>query len=322
MALASFALCTLSELKRYINAKGSGTDAELEDAIARASQEIEENGVNGRRLVYRAPIEDDDAVMTAATLVDGASTPSIAGQPDSDGRTLVVTLVDADRSLKGGILTVTGTVDGAAGETETFDLSDGNELHGVRFFSAVSGLALAGVGGAGAGDTLQIGTSEGYTELFNPCDTSEIQPLEWPLQNVAELNEDLNREFGATTVLTSSEYEIRDASSLRRRIARVSSGLDFPFYTGHRIVRLRYSAGYRGRANLPPAIKGVCLELAAWHHQHAERQQYGMTSQSDGLGSRSFSGPPVLTAGLLNRLAGFVRPDFYLTADRAWSESA
>lgn len=323
MALAVYALATLKGLKRYIDATGAGKDLELEEALARASQDIEENGVGGRRLVYRGPIESDDTIMTAAALANGASAPSIANQPDTDGRTLVVKLVDENRYITAGVLTVTGTVDGAAAQTETFDLTVGQEIHGVKFFTALSALALSGVVGAEKGTaTLQIGTSEGYTELFNPLDTSEIQPIEWPIQNVIELNEDLNREFGATTALTSSEYELRDASSPRRRIARIYSGLDFPFYTGHRIVRLRYSAGYRTSASVPETVRGVCLELAAWYHQHAGGQQYGLTSQTDGAGSRSFTGPPMLTSGLKDRLAAFVRPEFYLTADRDWTEPA
>lgn len=319
MALVSYAQVTLAELKRFITAKGNVKDQELEDAIALASQDTEDEGLGGRRVVYRGPIEDTDNIMASATLVNGDSTPAIAGQPDSAGRTLVVIKTDADRGLTSGTLTVTGTVDGSAGTTEAFDLTDGDELHGVKFFTAVSGLALTGVTGSGSGDTLQIGTSPGYTELFNPCDTSVITPLEWPIQNVAEVNEDLNRTFGTSTALTTSQYEIREPYSARRRIARVSGGLDFPFYTGYRVVRVRYSAGYRTAASVPAKIKAVCQELAAWYFQHADRKQFGLTSSTDDRGSRTFSGPPVITSGLRGRLAAYVRPDFFVTAERDFS---
>lgn len=321
--LPAYALVSLAELKRYMPAQGTAKDLELEEAIAIASQDIEEEGLGGRRLIYRGPVEDDDNIMVAATLANGSSTPAIAGQPNSAGRTLVVKRVDADRGVTGGILTVTGTVGGVAGSTEVFDLTLGDELHGVKFFTAVSALALTGVTGSGSGDTLQIGTSAGYTELYSPRDTSEIIPIEWPIQNVIEVNEDLNSVFGSTTALTAgTQYELREASTLRRRIARISNGLDFAFYSGYRVVRGRMSAGYRTQAMVPPKIKGVCKELAAWYFQHSERHQYGLQSTSDALGSRSFSGPPMLTTGMKDRLAAYLRPEFGVTAERGWTEAA
>jgi hypothetical protein len=316
VALRSYSLVSLAELKRFITAGGEARDQELEDAIALASQDIEEEGLGGRRVVYRGPIEDDDNIIASATLANGASSPAIAGQPSSSGRTLVVTKSDADRGLTGGTLTVTGTVGGVLGSTEVFDLTAGDELHGVKFFTAVSALALDGVAGAGGGDTLKVGTSEGYTEFYSPGD-SEITPIEWPIQNVIEVNEDLNGVFGVTTALTAvTQYVIRSPYTAARRIARVSNLLDFSFYRGYRVVKVRYSAGYRTQASVPQKIKGVCLELAAWYFQSSTRKQYGLLSTSDGSGSRSFSGPPMLTSGMMTRLAAYVRPEFAVTAER------
>jgi hypothetical protein len=321
--LPAFAQISLAELKRYANVAGSGKDQELEDAIALASQDIEEEGLGGRRVVYRGPVEDDDNIMAAAALANGPSFPSIAGQPNSAGRTLVVKRVDADRGLTGGTLTVTGTVGGVAGTTEVFDLTAGDELHGLKFFTAISGLSLAGVAGSGAGDTLQIGTSPGYTELYSPSGGSEIIPLDWPIQNVVEINEDLNGVFGVTTALVAgTQYEIREPFSVRRRIARVSNLTDYAFYPGYRVVRGRMSAGYRTQAKVPPKIKGVCKELAAWYYQHSEKREFGMQNVSDGLGGRSFSGPPLLTDGMKNRLAAYLRPEFDATAERDFALEA
>jgi hypothetical protein len=317
MPLVPYAQVSLTELKAFMGVAGDTKDQELEGCIALASQDVEEEGLGGRRVVYRGPIESLVNVMAQATLANGDSVPAIAGQPNSSGRTLVVTKVDADRGISAGTLTVTGTVGGVAGSTETFDLTAGNELHGVKFFTAISALALTGVAGAGGGDSLKIGTSPGYTEFYSPCDTSEITPIEWPIQNVIEVNEDINRTFPTTTALTAvTQYEIREGSSARRRIARVSSSLDFGFYSGYRVVRVRYSAGYKTQATVPQKIKSVCLELAAWYFQHSDRRQYGLTSISDATGSRSFSGPPVMTSGLSGRLAAYVRPEFEMTADR------
>jgi len=313
MALPAYALVTLDELKRYFPASGDGKNAELEEAIARASQDIEEEGVGGRRLIYRGPVESYTSIVSAGVVVaSGALT--IVGAPNSAGRTLIVRKNDADRSINSGTLTVSQA---APVLSETFDLTAGDELHGVKFFTAAVTAALSGCSGMNAGDTVDVGTSAGYTEFYSPNGSSEVTPIDWPIQNVVEVNEDLNLLFGSTTALTAAtQYVIREPASVRRRIARISNLLDFAFYAGYRVVRARMSAGYRTQAKVPQKIKGVCLELAAWHFQHSEGKQYGFQSVTDGMGSRSFFGPPMLTSGLKNRLAAYLRPEFHCTGER------
>ena len=321
MALPDNALVTLAELKEFIPVEGTGKDSVLERAIGRASAAIEGEGAGGRRLVYRGPVEDDDNIMASATLANGASTPAIAAQPNSAGRTLVVTRVDADRGLTAGTLTVTGTVGGVAGTTEAFDLTQSEVLHGVKFFTAISALALAGVAGAGNGDTLKIGTSAGYTELYSPSGgQSEVRPEQWPVRSVVQVHESYDRVFDATTLLVvTTDYELRNQGTIRRAIARLDGGLDSTWTAGHRVVQARLSAGYKGPAEVPQKIRGVCCELAAWLFT---RKEYGLTSTSDGLGSRSFSGPPMLTAGMKAELGEFYRAELLPTCERAWTEVA
>jgi hypothetical protein len=321
MALPSNALISLAELKDYIPVTGTGKDTELERTIGRASSVVEGQGVRYRRLVYRGPIEDDDNIMAVATLANGTSAPAIAGQPNSAGRTLVVKRVGG-RELTRGTLTVTGTVGGVVGVTEVFDLMAGDELHGVKFFTAISLLGLAGVAGARASDTLQIGTSPGYTELYSPYG-HEIRPENWPLRSVAAVHEDSSRVFGVDTLLVAgTDYELRNEWSELRSIARLSGGDYTSWSGGEWVVKARLSAGYRTQAEVPAPIKGVCLELAKWYFQHSEKEQAGLSSVSDGLGSRSFSGPPILTDGMLADLSGYKRREFLPTARRAWVEAA
>lgn len=323
MALPSNAQVTLAELKDYIPKAGGAQDDFLERMIGRASASIEAEGLRFRRAVYRGPVEDDDNIMASATIANGASAPAIAGQPSSAGRTLVVTKTDPDRGITAGILTVTGTVGGIPGSTETFDLTQGNELHGVRFFTAISGLALSGVTGAGAGDALKVGTSAGYTELFSPCGRSEIHPLEWPIRNVVQVHESYDRLFDATTLLTvTTHYELRNAGTVRRALARVDGSTDIAWASGRRVVQARLSAGYKGPGEVPVKIKGVCLELAAWHAQHADRHEYGLSSRSDALGSVTRTGPPMLTQGMKAELSEFCRAEIEPTAERAWQDEA
>lgn len=322
MALPAYAQATIAEFKRFAMFTGTDRDDAIEEAIARASLDVEEEGLGGRRVVYRGPIEDDNNIVASADLTN---TPvlTVAGQPNSAGRTLIVTKTDTLRVLTAGTLTVTGTVGGTVGVTEVFDLMAGNELHGIKFFTAVSAAALTDVAPASGTKTIKVGTSEGYTEFYSPNECAEVTPIEWPLQNVHEVAEDINRVFGSTTVLTvTTQYEVRNPSTVRRRIVRVSNFTEFPFYSGYRVVRARMSAGYRTSASVPQKIKGVCLELAAWHFSHSESKQFGLSSVSDGMGSRSFSGPPVVTAGMKDRLATYLRSEFCLTGERDFALEA
>jgi len=316
MTLAAHALISLAELKEYLRETGKAEDAQFERAIMRATEAIEAEGVGGRRLVYRAPVEDDDLVVASAVIADGALT--VAASPNSEGRTLVVTKTDADRTVLAGTLTMTGTVGGTAGVTEAFDLSLADVQHGVKFFTAISAAAITATSGADAADTVKVGTSEGYIELYSPGGQTElICPMEWPIQSVIDVNEDADRVFAAATALVEdTDFEIRNRSRIGRALARLDDSLDYAWIGGRRVIRVRYSAGYKTSATVPEKIKGVCLELAAWYHQHETRKEWGLSSRSDGIGSVTRSGPPILTSGMVAALGSYFRSESGVTAER------
>lgn len=325
MALHPGSLATIAELKRYMPAVGKGKDLELEEALGRATEDCEGEGLGGRRGVYRGPIESYTSIAAAQSIKtrvdDFAGVLDIAGAPDAAGRTIVVRKVDADRSITAGIL----TVDQAAPPlSETFTLSDGNEIHGVKFFTAAVTATLSGCAGhQETVDTIEVGTSEGYTELYSPCPCQhEIKPIEWPIQHVVDVREDFDRLFGSDTVLVAgSDYEVRNHGSILRAIARLAAGRDSVWVTGRRCVLCRLSAGWVGPRGVPARVKGVCLELAAWHFQHSERKQYGLQSRTTDAGTFSFTGPPMLTDGMLKRLAPEWRAENMPTGERGWSET-
>jgi hypothetical protein len=306
MALPTHALVTLAELKSFMPTQGTGKDAQLERAIDCASRDIEEDGVGGRRLRWRAPTEDPDAIYSGTW---STGTPAPSGQPSSAGRFAVITF---PATATTGTVTITGTVGGVAGVTEAFDAVNGLLQYGLKPFTAVAALAIAGGSGTG---TVKVGTSLGYVELYSPGGC-EITPIEWPIRYVAEVNEDLARVFAAATALAATQYEIREPSSIGRRIARVSGHLDFPFLSGYRAVKARLSAGYQTTAEVPSKIKGVCLELAAWYFQYSEGKEYGMASRTDALGTVTRTGPPMLTMGMKDRLSAYLRAEFESTAQR------
>jgi hypothetical protein len=212
-----------------------------------------------------------------------------------------------------GLVVVTGTVAGQAGQTESFDLLTGAHVqHGVKFFTAVSGISITGAVGVG---TLKIGTSLGYVEYHSPRPASgELSTLEWPIRNTVEVHEDFDLVYGSTTALVlGTTYEVRR----RRVLARISNRLSYPFLCGYRVVRARYSAGFKGAAEVPSTIKAVCLELAAWAFVYAQHREYGRTSVSDATGSWAVGGPPMLTSGMRSRLGTYLRDEpFDRTGER------
>lgn len=305
MALPAYALVSLTELKAFYPSVGTALDAEMERVITRASRRIEEH--LDRRIVYRAPTTSE-AQVYSGNWANGS--PAVGAQPNAAGRTLVVTFTSAT----GGTLTVTGTVAGVVGITEVFDAANGVSQYGAKFFTAISGQAIAGALGGG---TVTIGTSQGYTEFHSPRGESELAPIEWPIAQVIEVNEDLNLTYAAATALTAgTEYVVRQGSSVLRRVARISNLLDFAFYSGHRVVRLRYSAGYFGTANVPATLKEVALRLAALGLSESINKRVGISSASDALGNFTRFGPATLTDSLKEDLAAFERGSFGWAAER------
>jgi hypothetical protein len=313
LSLPAHALITLQDLKDYIPLNGSEKDSELERFIGLASSQIEGQGVRYRRLVYRGPVESYVSIVSGAVMANGAL--ALAGAPAAAGRTIVVRKNDPDRGLAAGTLTISQA---APVLSETFDLTTGDELHGTKFFTAAVTATLSGVNGAGVNDTIDVGTSEGYTEYYSPSGNI-LEPLEWPVRSVI-VHEDQSRLYPVGTLLVlGTNYELRGDRSIARL---ASAGQDQSWASGSRSVRVRMSAGYKGTGEVPESIKGVCRELAAWYYQHADRKQYGLQSNTDAMGSRSFTGPPILTDGMKAVLQEFWRPDRYDTAERGWSEVA
>src|SRR5688572_25489040 len=103
MALAAHALITLAEAKAYIPLTGAGLDTFLEQVIGSWSLEIEK--LLSRRLVYRAPPEVDGAANIVASVAVSNTALTLAAQPSSAGRTLIVTVTDADNSISAGTIT-------------------------------------------------------------------------------------------------------------------------------------------------------------------------------------------------------------------------
>lgn len=317
MALASYAHATLAELERFGSFPGDRKAELLEEALAWASLEVNTSGLGGRKLVYVGPVESYVSIVSAQTITNGSSTPTVAGPPSSEGRTLIVRKTDPDRSISAGLVTITQA---SPALVETFDLTKGDEIHGIEFFTSDVTVALSGVVGAGAGDTLDVGTSTGLIELYSPkFYACEIRPLQWPIRRVHKVWEDSLHTFGDSTVIAAGTgYEIRNPSSIRRALARLSgAGIDSSWIAGRRVIKDQLSAGHKGTAEVPAQAKAVTLELAAWYFQWITGKKFGLQSVSDAAGNRTFSGPPALTSFMKERLGTEYRYEVDPTAEEA-----
>lgn len=288
--LPAYALASLSELKAEGLIGGSNTDL-AERSLARASRIVEE--YLRRRIVFRAPTDDDDRIVASTPAANGALT--VAANPPAPGRVLVVTV---GQGITGGTLSCQGTVAGA-NATKTFDLSLGvSQLYGVDFFTAVSAATISGLQGAGS---IKVGTSEGYVEYHTPAaaaDASKLWPLEYPIRSLLAVYEDSAREYAASTLLTADQY-IAGADVVRR----VSGPSPACWMDAWRAMKLIYAGGCFTAANVPADIKDVALRLAVRIYREADQKRQDAASVSDDRGSVTRFGPASLTEQMRAQLA-------------------
>lgn len=297
MSLPAFALCTLAELKDELPGTGSSRDDALERAIRAASRLIERN--LRRRVIYRAPAETAD-IVAAVTFANGSLT--IANQPNSAGRTLSVTVTGAPTA---GIVTATGTVAGTAGVTEAFDVTNGFVQHGLKFFTALSGIAVTAKAG-GTTPTVQVQSSVGYVEYHTPDGSPDLYALEWPVAQLLSAYEDSERTYAAADLLTaSSDYLLNGPTG---RIVRVSSATTGRknWGAGFRAVKLTYSGGYSA-GNLPADLRDVALELAIALYEERAKGRVGISGETNDMGAFTRFGPSGISKLMGEKLAPYRR---------------
>lgn len=153
--------------------------------------------------------------------------------------------------------------------------------------------------------------SRGTLTEYHPRDSSitlgcDLYTNEYPLVSVSAVYE-------AGTLLTvNTDYRV--ILSPVGLIRRLSSGfpVSWPQTTStstYRHVEVRYVAGYRPWTNtptttpvLPEGVKRVGRELVAWIYRQRDKREVGLSSVSDDLGNRTFSGPAYVTPGMLATL--------------------
>jgi hypothetical protein len=270
-------LITLAYLKAAWPVEGTGRDPALRGFISSASRMVER--AIGRRAIYRAPIEFAASIYTG-TFANG--TPALAGQPNVIGRTLVLTL-DTGTA---GTVAVVGTLNGQP-VTKTFDAADGTKQHSLEFFGVVTSLTIAGAVGGG---TIKLGTSLGYVEQHTTCG-EEFAPLEWPVRNILEVNEDPSRTFGTGTQLVVNTDYLIERRTEGDFLLRMAGQLPYAWLGGPLGLKLVHSAGWV-MSTVPDDLRDVCARLAMLLYTETTRSnRLGASQTTDASGTQMrFSG--------------------------------
>jgi hypothetical protein len=309
--MAALDLITLADLKAYKPVVGTAADTRYSRLVTDASRILE--AALGRRIVYRAPPE----VATYDNILSTAfanGTPA-GSAPNAAGRTLIVLFPPGATA---GTVAVTGTVAGVAGTTETFDVVDGLLQHGLKFFTAISGITIANAAGAG---TLKIGTSIGYVDYHTPR-RAELISYEWPRQQTLEINEDASRAYGSLTKLTLAADFLVTRGSAGDTILRLNSNLPISWIVGWRSIKDVNSSGYRV-ADVPEELKDTCRRLVVLLFQEVDKGQIEVASGSNALGNWSRMGPAMLTKSMRQQISHLRRYRFGAdTAERDWDLEA
>ena len=141
-------------------------------------------------------------------------------------------------------------------------------------------------------------------------DSSRLYTLQWPIRAATSIHEDVNRSYGASTLLTvDDDYIVHKAKGQITRVYSSGSGAR-NWQQGHRAIQVVYTAGYEDTASIPDSIKYAALRAMALVWREVQRKQQGLSSVSDDRGSLSRFFPAGLTAGIKKSLFSEKRSHF------------
>lgn len=146
---------------------------------------------------------------------------------------------------------------------------------------------------------------------------SVIRTLERPIISITTVCEDTAtpRTYGASTELVAGTgYELVKPKGLIRRID--GAGTLKCWATGHRAIRVVYTAGYATTAVVPANIKAVALRYAALVWGEEKRGDFGVSGASDQLGNYTRFAPAQLTPEMKSALLPEARRSFWESGER------
>lgn len=150
--------------------------------------------------------------------------------------------------------------------------------------------------------------------------SSGLRTRDWPILTVTSIHEDtaLPRTYGAAALLVvGTHYEIIKDARPRSLIRRLNggAGLLWDWATGHRAIKIVYTAGYAADA-VPERIKAQALRYASILWEEQKRGGYGMSGQTDALGNFTRFAMPQLSPEMKSALTNDRRNSFWESGER------
>lgn len=130
------------------------------------------------------------------------------------------------------------------------------------------------------------------------------------------------KESQAGTIVSDSDGTVLvedtdfTASNAEGKLTRILTGVPTSWVVGYRVVRVKWTSGAQ---NVSQVIKKVALDYIASMYEAATKKAHNLQSVTDGLGSVTRMGPPMLTSVQKKTLAN---DHNFLVAQRyvAWEQ--
>lgn len=131
--------------------------------------------------------------------------------------------------------------------------------------------------------------SYNYTEYHTFTDPRPyFHAREFPIISVVTLHESMNRSFDSDSLMVEdTDYLAQKGNDTRGKIWKISSGTAFPsnFDPGVELIKLVYTAGFDGLANVPEDLRIACKRCVGRLYREVDRKLQGVSNMSDKLGN-------------------------------------
>jgi len=115
------------------------------------------------------------------------------------------------------------------------------------------------------------------TEYYSGDGSNTLMLNNYPINSIASIYDDLDRTYGADTLIDNSDYVIMPTNLAFKVIYDGSV-----FMKGIRNIKITYNAGY---STIPWDLREACLELVGFYWMNTEEKRFGILSINLGDGS-------------------------------------
>jgi len=115
------------------------------------------------------------------------------------------------------------------------------------------------------------------TEYYSGDGSNTLMVNNYPINSIASIYDDLDRAYGADTLIDSGDYVIMPTTLAFKVV--YDGGV---FMRGIRNIKITYNAGY---STIPWDLREACLELVGFYWMNTEEKRFGILSINLGDGS-------------------------------------